>query len=132
MNTTPGNPPADQVVAAPTYMADIRFFFRPEDISHMAAKGIELGTYDGVKKNALAVLAQTSPPNAQMPPDAAGKWSADRAQTFKNWIVNGYPLGTATAGSPRRPAAPPRPGSARTSPPSPRPSSSCSRRRSPA
>ncbi|OKJ09283.1 tyrosinase family protein [Kitasatospora sp. CB01950] len=100
MASTPGNPPADQVVAAPTYLADIRFFFRPEDVAHMGAKGIELGTYDGVKKNALAILAQTSSPNAQMPPDQAGKWSTERSQTFKNWIVNGYPLGTATGGGP--------------------------------
>ncbi len=87
---------ADQVIASPTYMADVRFFFRPEDVDHMGAKGVQLGTYDGVKRNALAVYAHTSAPNADMPPDAAGKWSAARSQTFKNWIVNGYPLGSAT------------------------------------
>ncbi len=87
---------ADQVVASPTYMADIRFFFRPVDVDHMGAKGIDLGTYDDVKKNALAVFAHTAPPNADMPPDAPGKWSAERSQTFKNWIINGFPLGSAT------------------------------------
>src|ERR671932_563389 len=87
---------SDQVIADPTYMADIRFFFRPEDIEHMAPKGIDLGTYDGVKANAVAIFAHTAPPNADMPPDAAGKWSAERSQTFQNWIVNGCPLGTAT------------------------------------
>jgi tyrosinase len=85
-----------QVVASPTYMGDIRFFFRPEDVEHMGAKGIELGTYDGVKRNALAIYAHTAAPDADMPPDAAGKWSADRSQTFKNWIIAGYPLGSAT------------------------------------
>ncbi|MGN9757277.1 tyrosinase family protein [Streptomyces sp. SD31] len=90
------NPIADQVVSAPTYLADIRFFFRPEDVAHMAAKGIELGTYDGVKSNALSIHAQTAPPNPQMPPDAEGQWSAARSQTFRNWIINGCPLGTAT------------------------------------
>jgi len=87
---------ADPIVASPTYMADIRFFFRPEDVDHMGAKGIDLGTYDGVKRNALAVLAHTAPPNADMPPDPAGQWSANRSQTFRNWILNGYPVGTAT------------------------------------
>ena len=87
---------SDQVIADPTYMANIRFFFRPEDIEHMAPKGIDLGTYDGVKANAAAIFAHTAPPNADMPPDAAGKWSAERSQTFQNWIVNGCPLGTAT------------------------------------
>ncbi|MDQ6775744.1 MAG: tyrosinase family protein [Actinomycetota bacterium] len=77
-------------------MADIRFFFRPVDVDHMGAKGIDLGTYDGVKKSALAIYAHTAPPNPDMPPDAAGQWTADRSQTFKNWIVNGYPVGTAT------------------------------------
>jgi tyrosinase len=86
----------DKVLASPTYMADIRLLFRPEDIDHMGAKGIDLGTYDGVKRNALAIFAHTAPPNADMPPDAADKWSAERSQTFKNWIINGCPLGTAT------------------------------------
>lgn len=89
-----------QVVAAPTYMADIRFFFRPVDVDHMGAKGIELGTYDGVKRNALAIFTHTAPPNADMPPDAAGKWSDGQSQTFKNWIINGYPLGAATPQAP--------------------------------
>ena len=109
-----GNTVPDQVVASPTYMADIRFYFRPEDVDHMSAKGIDLGTYDGVKRNALAVFAHTAPPNADMPPDPAGKWSAERSQTFKNWIVNGYPLGTATP--PVGTATPPDPGSSGTLP----------------
>jgi tyrosinase len=107
MTTTENSPIVDQVVAAPTYLADIRFFFRPDDVEHMAAKGIELGTYDGVRSNALSVHAQTAPPNAQMPPDAEGKWSAERSQTFRNWIVNGFPLGTATPVEPPTNGKPP-------------------------
>jgi tyrosinase len=98
---------ADQVVASPTYMADIRLFFRPEDIDHMGAKGIDLATYDGVKRNALAIFAHTAPPTADMPPDDAGKWSAERSQTFKNWIVNGCPLGSATPPTDGEPPTPP-------------------------
>lgn len=97
------NAAAEQVVASPTYMADIRFFFRPEDVDHMACKGMEIGTYDGVKRNALAINAHTTPPNAVMPPDDAGKWSPERSQTFRNWIVNGYPLGSATSQGPETP-----------------------------
>jgi tyrosinase len=96
----------DGVVADPTYMADIRFFFRQMDIDHMAAKNIDLSTYDGVKKKALDIYYQTQPPNANMPPDAAGKWSADQWQTFKNWMANGYPLGTATPSAVRPMVAP--------------------------
>ncbi|GAA2807535.1 hypothetical protein GCM10010505_37230 [Kitasatospora aburaviensis] len=89
-------------------MADIRFFFRPQDVEHMAAKGgIELGTYEGVKENALAIVAHTTPPNGDMPPDAEGKWSAERLQTFRNWIINGYPVGAATPVEPPPAAQPP-------------------------
>ncbi len=85
------------VVASPTYMADIRFFFRPLDIAHMGTMGIELGTYEGVKKNALAIYAHTAPPNPSMPPpEEKASWSAEQSQTFKNWIINGCPLGSAT------------------------------------
>jgi hypothetical protein len=78
-------------------MGDVRFFFRPEDVQHMGrAMGIELGTYDGVKRNALAVYFHTAPPDAEMPPDAGGKWSLARWQTFRNWVLGGCPLGSAT------------------------------------
>jgi tyrosinase len=92
--------PAEPVVTNPTYMGDIRNFFNQDDIDHMAKKGIDLGTYAGVKKNALAIFAHTSPPNADMPPDPLPKWSSERSQTFKNWIMTGYPVGTATAAAP--------------------------------
>jgi hypothetical protein len=105
--------PADQVVASPTYMADIRYFFRPEDVQHMGAKGVDLSTYDGVKKNALAIYAHTAPPNADMPPDAAGKWSADQSQTFRNWIINGCPMGAATTPAPGYGAPEPAPADVR-------------------
>jgi tyrosinase len=86
-------------------MADIRFFFRPEDVQHMHSKGIDIGTYEGVKTNAPNIYFQTRPPNANMPPDEAGKWSANRSETFANWIMNGSPQGTATPDTTRAPAA---------------------------
>lgn len=85
----------EQVVASPTYMADIRGFFRTDDIEHMAFKGIDLATYDGVKRNALSIFTHTAPPTPDMPPDVAGHWSTERSQTFRNWIVNGFPMGSA-------------------------------------
>src|SRR4051812_28581030 len=83
----------------PTYMADIRHFFRQVDIDHMAAKNIDLSTYAGVKANASSIYTQTS--GGQMPPDVEGQWDADRVQTFLNWILNNYPLGTTTAAETR-------------------------------
>jgi hypothetical protein len=101
---------AEQVVTSPTYMADIRFFFRPVDLDHMGPKGVALDTYDAVKRNALTIYAHTTPPNADMPPDAAGKWTAERSQTFRNWIVNGYPVGSATSPDPEPPPVVAEPG----------------------
>jgi hypothetical protein len=89
--------PQDQVVDNPTYMGNIRFFFEQEDIDHMAARKIVLGTYDGVKKNALAIHFHTQPPDGDMPPEPDRKWGMARWQTFNNWIKNGYPVGTAVA-----------------------------------
>jgi tyrosinase len=90
-------PKAEQVVQNPTYMADIRHFFDQVDIDHMAAKNIDLGSYAGVKKNALAIYAHTTQPGGDMPPDPARKWTAERSQTFRNWILAGYPIGSDTA-----------------------------------
>ncbi len=36
-----------------------------------------------------------------MPPDVTGKWSTERSQTFRNWIFNGFPLGSATPQDPQ-------------------------------
>ncbi|MER8733559.1 tyrosinase family protein [Mesorhizobium sp. M1227] len=83
----------DQVVVEPTYMGDIRYFFRDRDIDHMGQKGFDLGSYEGVKRNALAVYAHTGP-EGDMPPEKEAKWSSNRKQTFLNWILRSYPVGT--------------------------------------
>ena len=84
----------DPIVEKPTYMAHIRYFFDPIDIDHMkAARGIELGTYAGVRKNALAIRGHTNA--GDMPPEPERKWSPQRRQTFLNWIMTNYPQGTA-------------------------------------
>lgn len=85
----------EEPVTDPTWMGDIRFFFTQEDIDHMGRRGIDLATYDGVKANAIRVLGATEPPDATMPPPPRERWSEARWRTFKNWIVNGYPFGTA-------------------------------------
>src|SRR5688572_9322918 len=90
-----GSAPEEQVVDNPTYMGNIRYFFEQIDIDHMGARGIDLGTYAGVKRNRLAIFTHTAPPHADMPPEADRKWSAARSQTFKNWILTGCPIGTA-------------------------------------
>lgn len=84
----------EESVKDPTWMTDIRFYFTQEDIDHMGMRGIDLATYDGVKANALRILGATEPPDASMP-KGRDKWTQARWDTFKNWIVNDYPFGTA-------------------------------------
>jgi hypothetical protein len=91
------NSSANGPVQNPTYMADIRQFFTDIDIAHMGPKGIDLSTYDGVKANAPTIYIHTRQPDGDMPPDPLPKWTADMSQTFLNWIMNGYPMGSAVA-----------------------------------
>lgn len=98
----------DPVVPNPTYMGDIRFFFRNIDAQHMAGMGLNLATYDGVRKHAFLIHFHTAPPIQDMPLGGP-MWSANRTKTFTNWVVNGYPVGSATppAATPGLRAAPP-------------------------
>jgi hypothetical protein len=93
----------DQLVVNPTFLEHIRFFFDAIDIDHMLARGIDLATYDGVKANATSILAQTR--NGQMPPEPERRWSSNRVKTFRNWIADAFPMGSAPAVSVRQLAA---------------------------
>ncbi|MEA3054044.1 MAG: tyrosinase [Sphingomonadales bacterium] len=92
----------DPIVPNPTYMGYIRNCFTADDVAHMASKGYDLGTYQGVKHNAAKIYMITLMPNAPMPPSdpppapQRDKWSANRSLNFKNWIMAGCPQGTAT------------------------------------
>ncbi len=64
---------ADSIIQDPTYLADIRHFFDPVDLDHMARIGVDLSTYESLKVRATSVYLQTKPPNASMPPEATRK-----------------------------------------------------------
>lgn len=87
-------PTDEQVVEKPTYYEHIRHMFDDIDIEHMmrVAK-MDLGTYEGVKHRATDVYFHTS--SGRMPPGR--RWSAARVKTFENWIISGFPLGSAKA-----------------------------------
>lgn len=93
----------DPVVAHPTYLGDIRNFFRPQDIGCMKARGIDLSTYAGVKGHATNIYVQTKSGNMPM---GGPRWSANRVQTFFNWIADKFPMGSAPSGSLADVAAP--------------------------
>jgi hypothetical protein len=84
-------PGDDPVVAHPTYMPDIRHFFRPTDIACMKGR-VDLGTYAGVRARATDIYQQTK---SQAMPLGGPAWSANRVQTFKNWIDDTFPVGAA-------------------------------------
>jgi len=91
----------DPLVEHPTWFGEVRNFFAPDDIVHMAAKGIDLCTYSGVVANAVSIYGQTQ--SGSMPPDGYPQWSANRVQSFLNWITDNY-----TVGMPPPPTAAPR------------------------
>jgi hypothetical protein len=86
----------DPVIAHPTYLQDIRHFFREEDIGCMKPRGIDLSTYAGVRAHATNIYLQTR--SGRMP-EGGPRWSANRVQTFLNWMNDKYPVGAST-GSP--------------------------------
>jgi hypothetical protein len=84
----------EAVVVHPTYMADVRHFFRPVDIACMKGRSVDLGTYAGVRARAADILAQTK---SQAMPMGGPPWSANRVETFGNWIHDNFPVGAAGA-----------------------------------
>jgi len=84
---------SEDVVTNPTYFQHIRGMFDNIDLEHMASLGIDISTPTKLKERANDVYFQTKPPNANMPPNQARKWSQERSDTFLNWIRNGHPLG---------------------------------------
>ncbi|ESZ65339.1 hypothetical protein X727_28365 [Mesorhizobium sp. L103C119B0] len=85
----------DKVVDNPTFLEHIKFFFEAIDVDHMAPRGVDLATYDGVKANATSIYSQTK--SGSMPPEPERRWSQNRVKTFKNWISGGFPMGNAPA-----------------------------------
>lgn len=90
---------ADKTVKNPTYMNHIQYFFDQKDIDCMnrELEDFDLSTYKGVRKNAGRVFSQTLQPGGNMPPQADRKWSKARSKTFRNWMLNKYPLGVPKA-----------------------------------
>ena len=84
---------ASAPVENPTWYGEIRGYFNSSDIAHMAAQGLSLNDYNSVKTHGPEIYGQVASGN--MPP--GNKWSADKINTFLNWMVNGYPKGTPAA-----------------------------------
>jgi tyrosinase len=90
---TPDTPKTDDdpPVENPTWFGNVRYYFTEDDINHMAAKGYDLGTYDGVVGDAVTIRGVTKA--GTMPKGDLPKWSKNRVQNFLNWMDQNFPLG---------------------------------------
>jgi len=68
-----------------SFAAAIRPLFRPFDIDSMKSAGIDLSSYEDVKKKAQSIYARLSAKD--MPCD--GPWSDQFMQKFKEWMDSG-------------------------------------------
>ena len=88
MATTEGD---DPVIAHPTWLNDVRHFFTRRDVGCMRPRGIDLSSYDAVKEHSTNIYLQTQAGNM---PAGGPPWSANRVQSFLNWMTDKFPMGT--------------------------------------
>ena len=87
---------ASKVQGEPTvsFSSNIQPLFRPVDIAHMKAYGVELDNYDYMSNpdNANQVLATVSPQNGQPPtmPPGGPYWTPEQLALFTRWQEGGY------------------------------------------
>jgi len=72
-------------MGALSFAADIRPLFRDKDIRAMKPNGIDLSSFENVKKRAQGIYARLSA--KEMPCD--GPWSESLVQKLKEWIQSG-------------------------------------------
>ncbi|MGA2108188.1 MAG: hypothetical protein ABSH25_11155 [Syntrophorhabdales bacterium] len=75
----------EDAVSALSFANDIRPLFRDMDVSAMKRYGIDLSSYEHVKKRSRDIYAQLSA--KEMPCD--GPWEESRQQKLKEWMDSG-------------------------------------------
>ena len=68
-----------------SFVADIQPLFRSYDVESMKPNGIDLSSYEDVKKHAQDIYARLS--GQDMPCD--GPWNDANLKKFKEWIDSG-------------------------------------------
>jgi len=68
-----------------SFNTDIRPLFRRYDVESMKPYGIDLSSYEGVKKHAQDIYARLSAKD--MP--CVGPWSDNNVRKFKEWMESG-------------------------------------------
>jgi hypothetical protein len=69
-----------------SFDADIRPFFRPEDVEEMSW-AFDLSSYEDVKEHAETIYERIA--EGSMPCD--GRWDDERVKRFRGWIDAGAP-----------------------------------------
>jgi hypothetical protein len=80
----------DPPVAAPTWNGNIKGFFDSGDIACMNDQGLDLSSYESVRDSAKPIYDEVKSGNM---PAGGPPWSANRVETFANWMSAGFPLG---------------------------------------
>jgi succinate dehydrogenase/fumarate reductase cytochrome b subunit len=86
--SSPGQPSGlkkEVPMAALSFATDIRPLFRDKDVRAMKPNGIDLSSYEDVKKRAQDIYARLSA--REMPCD--GPWSESLVQKLKEWMQSG-------------------------------------------
>ncbi len=78
----------------PTYLTNVRFMFEPRDAACMRRRDIDLRTYQGVKINAQRIYFHVRE-GSMPPPKQNRRSSAEKFETFYNWMRDGTPRGVA-------------------------------------
>lgn len=86
-STSPEQPPESKKEGprALKFVSDIRPLFRQRDIAAMKPSGVDLSSYEDVRKRAKDIHARLSA--KEMPCD--GPWSAENIKRFKDWMESG-------------------------------------------
>jgi hypothetical protein len=72
-------------MAAPGFAANIRTLFRASDVKTMKRYGVDLSSYEDVKKRAADIYGRLV--EGDMPCD--GAWPTDSLNSFKEWMDGG-------------------------------------------
>ncbi len=73
------------IMSTLSFAADIRPLFRDKDVAAMKPNGIDLSSYNDVRKRAQDIYSRLS--GKDMPCD--GQWSDGQVQIFKAWVESG-------------------------------------------
>jgi hypothetical protein len=73
-----------------SFAKDIRPMFTEVDVAHMKNLGLDLSSFDEVKKNGDPIYKLVS--DGSMPPEGTGeRWTTGMCATFKRWQEQGCP-----------------------------------------